>query len=151
MKHFIFNNKSVSKCYSKFYQVLNFVCFWHHDMKWVLKSSERCPKISFLSNYLIMWLFFWIYDKVEHEGRNCAIPGRFKIFPLLRLNFSLRENSKHITSVDIAIAERGNRSGYPERSGKWNDSLNKLKFLGITRGWMRSDLLLADSPKTFLS
>ena len=55
---------------------------------------------------------------VEHEGRNCAIPGRFKIFPLLRLNFSLRENSKHITSVDIAIAERGNRSGYPERSGK---------------------------------
>ena len=50
-----------------------------------------------------------------------------------------------------AIAERGNRSGYPERSGKWNDSLNKLKFLGITRGWMRSDLLLADSPKTFLS
>ena len=59
-----------------------------------------------------------IYTIVEHEGRNCAIPGRFKIFPLLRLNFSLRENSKHITSVDIAIAERGNRSGYPERSGK---------------------------------
>jgi len=58
----------------------------------------------------------WIGTIVEHEGRNCAIPGRFKIFPLLRLNFSLRENSKHITSVDIAIAERGNRSGYPERS-----------------------------------
>ena len=59
-----------------------------------------------------------VHSIVEHEGRNCAIPGRFKIFPLLRLNFSLRENSKHITSVDIAIAERGNRSGYPERSGK---------------------------------
>ena len=61
---------------------------------------------------------YWLGVIVEHEGRNCAIPGRFKIFPLLRLNFSLRENSKHITSVDIAIAERGNRSGYPERSGK---------------------------------
>ena len=62
--------------------------------------------------------FATLINIVEHEGRNCAIPGRFKIFPLLRLNFSLRENSKHITSVNIAIAERGNRSGYPERSGK---------------------------------
>ena len=35
-----------------------------------------------------------MFSKLEHEGRNCAIPRGFKIIPLLRLNFSLRENSK---------------------------------------------------------
>jgi len=90
---------------------------------------------------------------VEHEGRNCAIPGRFKIFPLLRLNFSLRENSKHITSVDIAIAERGNRSGYPERSGMDKTTLNFVDWRGdmiyatnVSKVTIRDIHLTRDTP-----